>query len=135
MNIAGGTLSPGTSPGLLKFNGDLFLNASSILQLELAGTTADLFDQLHVTGNLSILGTIQVSLLNGFQPKPGDTFKFFNVGNSLDLAQASFVLPAGLNFETVAPGEFRVANVPEPSSLFVLLVAVFALGARRRRVI
>lgn len=130
--IAGGKLTPGASPGRLTVDGDLLMDELSILKLELAGTTADLFDQLRVTGDLSILGTIEISLLGGFSPQVGDKFKFFDVGGALDLSQASFEFPAGLLLISVGAGEFQVHAVPEPASSTLLLLG-FALLCHRIR--
>ncbi len=134
--VAGGTVAPGASPGTLTIDGDLLMGQLSILKLELAGTSPGFFDQLMVNGNLSILGTIEVSLLNDFRPQNGEKFKFFDVSGSLDLSRASFSLPAGLSLVSIGAGEFQVRAVPEPSSW--VLTAIGLIGGvflvRRRRV-
>ncbi len=132
VEILGGTLSPGNSPGMLSIDGDVLVATGSHLQLELAGTTRGLYDELHVTGNLSISGMIEVLVLDGFSPQAGDRFTFFDVQGSLDLTNASFILPSGLAFKAVAPGEFEVRPVPEPGSITIILLAVCLLGVRRK---
>lgn len=128
--FAGGTLAPGASPGTLTIDGNLLLDQLSNLKLELAGTGLGLFDQLVVTGDLRILGTIEVSLLSGFVPQEGDKFKFFDVGGALDLSHASFAFPAGLSLRSIGSGEFQVQAVPEPATSTLLLLG-FALICRR----
>lgn len=132
--IAGGTLSPGASPGILKFNSDLSLDTNSILKLEIAGTTAGLYDQLQVTGDLSILGTIQVSFLNGFRPLAGNSFRFFDVQGMLAFQNASFSLPSGYTIESTGDGSFRfVAAVPEPTAVSLVLAGFVAAITFRKR--
>jgi len=132
--VESGTLAPGTSPGKLMINGDVVVSPGGTLQLEIAGTTVGLFDQLFVTGDLSMLGTIQLSLLDGYQPHSGDTYKFFDVGGTLDLSSASFVLPAGLHLQDAGDGEFRVSVVPEPATIALTCIPLlFAASVLRRR--
>lgn len=132
VTIVGGTLSPGASPGVLKVNGDLSFSPDSWLRLELAGATAGLYDQLRVTGDLSILGTVAVSFLNGFLPGEGDLFRFFDVSGSLDLSNTSFLLPDGFAVETAAGGGFRFVPIPEPNAI-VLAALAGCFFCRRRR--
>lgn len=74
-----GTLSPGQSPGILR-TGNLGLLAGSNLNLEFggvtAGNTASNYDQLQVTGSVSIASTAVLNLaaVNGFAPTPGQQF-------------------------------------------------------------
>ncbi len=132
--LPSGTISPGASPGKLTIDGDLLISQLGTLKLEFAGTTAGMFDQLQVAGDLSILGTIQVSLLNGFQPLAGDSFKFFNVGGALDLSRASFVFPAGLQLQNTGNGEFRITAVPEPATIALTSIPfLFVISMVRRR--
>ncbi|MEJ7783293.1 MAG: DUF5050 domain-containing protein [Solirubrobacteraceae bacterium] len=68
----GGTIAPGHSPGCLS-SGNLSLSGTYIA--ELAGTTAcTQYDQLQVTGTVTVGGNLSVSLLNGFIPTAGSVF-------------------------------------------------------------
>ncbi len=71
-----GTLSPGNGPGLFNVTGD-FVNApTGILEIELGGnTTAGTdFDQLAVSGNAALGGTLNILLVDNFVPQTGQTF-------------------------------------------------------------
>jgi hypothetical protein len=51
------------------------------------------YDQLHATGQLSLAGTLEVSLINGFTPIVGDSFDILDFGN-LSGAFSMLSLPA-----------------------------------------
>ena len=94
-----GQVSPGNSPGLAEFGGNVHLGASATLIMELAGTVPGLeYDHLDVAGTLGLDGTLDIALLDDFQPQLGDTFNFFSFGavtgafNALNLPE----LDAGL---------------------------------------
>ncbi|HWN93747.1 MAG TPA: hypothetical protein VNT99_01830 [Methylomirabilota bacterium] len=71
----GGTVAPGFSPGKITINGNYTQGANGILNLEIGGTTAGTeYDQLVVNGTATLGGTLNVSLINGFQPAVGDVF-------------------------------------------------------------
>ena len=73
-----GTIKPGTSPGILTINGNLTLNPSSILDIELAsngGTPGTDFDQIVVNGNANLDGTLNVTSLAAFTPSGADSFQ------------------------------------------------------------
>jgi hypothetical protein len=70
-----GQVSPGTSPGILTIQGNYTQTAAGVLNVELGGTAAGQFDQLNVSGTASLDGSLNVSLVNGFIPSPGDGFQ------------------------------------------------------------
>jgi T5SS/PEP-CTERM-associated repeat protein len=97
-----GDLSPGSSPGTVSFVGDVVLGPSSTLQIELGGTVAGTqYDRINVAGDLTLNGTLKISLINGFTPGAGQTFDFLNAG-SVAGAFSSLQLPAlpGLTWNT-----------------------------------
>ena len=71
-----GTVSPGASPGIITVDGDYTQTADGILEIQLGGTNAATpdFDQLIVTGFATLSGTLNVSLINDFEPQVGDSF-------------------------------------------------------------
>jgi hypothetical protein len=74
----GGTLAPGTVPGLRSIGGNLAENAG-VLQILLSGTTPAAspgFDKLQISGNATLGGTLTVSLTGGFNPVIGQSFQF-----------------------------------------------------------
>lgn len=76
VNASAGSLDPGSSAGLLTIDGNLSLASGTTLNIELAGTgTAGVdYDQLAVTGNAGLAGTLAVTELLGFTALPGDSF-------------------------------------------------------------
>ncbi|MBT4616549.1 MAG: hypothetical protein HOB98_08900, partial [Gammaproteobacteria bacterium] len=68
------SVSPGASPGILIFDGDL--NTALDLEIELEGLTpATEHDQVVVNGRLDLSDSLMdVTLLNGYQPTTGDSF-------------------------------------------------------------
>ncbi len=72
-----GITSPGHSPGILTYNGDFRPSATAAFNVELGGLTAGTeYDQLLVTGKAILGGALNISLVNGFIPKAGDSFEF-----------------------------------------------------------
>jgi hypothetical protein len=78
----GGTIAPGESAGMTQVLGDLSIN-SGLFAIELGGTTAGTeFDQLLVTGNATLGGTLDVSLLSGFTLGPDSSFDILGIAGS-----------------------------------------------------
>ena len=76
-----GSLSPGSSPALVNFGGNANLGGAISLSIELGGSIlGTTYDKIHVTGELSIGGTLAVSLINGFLPGAGATFDVLDWG-------------------------------------------------------
>jgi outer membrane autotransporter protein len=67
-----GTVNPGNAVGTLNVEGSYTQAASGILQVEIASATS--YDQLRVTGNASLNGTLTPTLLNGYHPQAGQVF-------------------------------------------------------------
>src|SRR5207247_2012371 len=66
--------SPGSSPARASVDGDVVFGTNGSLDLELAGTTPGSgYDQLAVTRSVT-LNDVEISLIDGFVPKLGDTF-------------------------------------------------------------
>ena len=104
----GGTFSPGNSPGIVTastvtFDRSPVTSGSPTLLVELGGTTPGAgYDQLHVTGQLSLAGLLQVVLVPGFMPGSGNSFDLLDWG-SLAGTFSSISLPAltaGLTWNT-----------------------------------
>ncbi|HEY3243823.1 MAG TPA: hypothetical protein VGM03_10770 [Phycisphaerae bacterium] len=79
VNSSGGTVAPGLSPGMLTISGNYTNNGT--LAIELGGTTAgNGFDVLAVGGTATLGGTLQVTLVNSFNPPPGTTYQILTAG-------------------------------------------------------
>ena len=110
-----GVVAPGHSPGCITVTGDF--NEGGTYQAELGGTTAcSGYDQLIVSGiiDLSYLsgpGSLQVSLVNGFKPKAGQTFEIINnkgtsavTGTFSGMAEGSTFSVSGYAFKITYKG-------------------------------
>ena len=93
-NVANsGTIAPGLSAGILTITGDVTLASTSTLQIELGGTTPGTqYDQLHVTGQVALGGTLNVSVINNFNLATGNLFDISDWG-SVNGKFSSVVLP------------------------------------------
>jgi autotransporter-associated beta strand protein len=77
---SGGAISPGNSPGLLTV-GSLALASGSQTNIELGGITrGSQYDAIVSSGSVSLGGTLQVSLISGFTPQPGQSFDILDWG-------------------------------------------------------
>jgi hypothetical protein len=91
------------------------------------------YDFVRVNGPVTLNGTVQVSLINNFQPNIGDKFDILR-GDRITLGQVNFSLPSLSSGETWFTGivgnffELSVAqaqiSAPEPSPLLVMALGV-----------
>lgn len=140
---AGGTLSPGNSPGLLTIETDLIFADGSFTVLEIAGPGRGVgYDAIDVGGTLFAGGTLNIVFIDGYTPGGSAIFDFFNFtsfGGSF--AQIHLPVIGGYTWNTSqlhidGTIELIASAIPEPSSAVAL--AALAAGAlattRRRRV-
>lgn len=161
----GGTVAPGHSPGCLTITGGL--NEGGTYQAEIGGTTACTgYDQLVVNGAVVLddgqtpatQGKLQLSLVNGFKPKAGQTFEILNnTGNGAisntfaGLPEGATVTVSGYVFKITYKGgtgnDVVLTVVSAPNTGFALLQsqpltvlagttlvgATFLYGAKRRK--
>ena len=94
-----GTLSPGNSPGVIDHTGDF--TQAGVLVIEVGGlnpgpgslTVDDGYDQLNVSRQLTLGGTLEISLINDFSPTLGDSFEILTFGS----LTGDFSSSSGLN--------------------------------------
>ncbi len=133
-----GTFAPGLSPTCIDGT-NFFFGTSSILEMELGGLIRCAeHDAIRATGLLALDGTLDVLLINGFNPELGNSFDLFDWG-TIDGEFAAFDLPTldtGLRWDLsdlYSTGTLSVSAVPEPNSVMLLgLVAAVAFCRRRR---
>jgi hypothetical protein len=97
-----GDLRPGNSPATVSYDNNVAFGSAASLQVELGGTAAgSQYDQVHVAGELSLDGTLDVSLINGFVPDEGNSFDILDWG-TLDDEFSAINLPtlAGWTWDT-----------------------------------
>ena len=113
VNNSAGTVGPGASPGILTIAGNYTQGPSGVLNAEIAGTTpGSLYDQLIVTGNVSLDGTLNTTLLSGFVPAAGDTFNLVQAGGTLSGTFTTINLPAGASLSaSYLPSTFELMTV------------------------
>jgi T5SS/PEP-CTERM-associated repeat protein len=71
----GGTLSPGNSAGSTAITGNYAHQAGATLDIEIGGSAPILdYDQVSVSGIVTLGGELRLSLIDGFVPTAGDTF-------------------------------------------------------------
>jgi hypothetical protein len=134
-DIHGGTLN--VSHQNNKITGNLTLESATD-----GGTTYDAvttftlgdvtdYGQLNVSGSAALAGMLNVSLVNGFSPTPGQTFTLLSAAGGLNGTTFSTAnLPSGLSI-SYTPTSVVLTAVPEPTTLGLL--GVGGLLALRRR--
>ena len=138
-----GDLAPGNSEGLLTIAGDSVFGLGNVFEIEIAGLERGVeYDALNVGGTATITGTLDVTLLNGFQPQYGDSFDLIWAG-TLDGDFSTLILPGlangALHWQTEillnGSGDdiFRLSAVPLPTAIWLFASALGVLGWRTRR--
>jgi hypothetical protein len=88
-------ITPGSSPGLASFGGNVHLGPLANLEIELGGAVQGAeYDALNIAGSATLDGTLDVSLLSGFDPGDGDVFEIFTATGGISGTFANVVLPA-----------------------------------------
>src|SRR5690606_23694814 len=80
LHNSAGVILPGRrgQAGPLRLTGD-FLQTGGTLEIDLAGNVPFMmFDQFVVDGDVTLGGTLKVTLLGGFAPTPGQSFHIIN---------------------------------------------------------
>ncbi len=133
-----GTFDPGHSPAELHV-GNLEFSDNNLLNMEIGGRfRGDEYDTLISTGLLSLDGDLQVSLLNGFNPRDGDWFDLFD-WQTIEGQFDNYLLPslgAGLRWDTSQlnfDGSLLVTAIPEPGTTVLFTIVLAAISFNRRR--
>ena len=146
----GGTVTPTDGPGLMTITGNYTQNSGALV-FDIDGDQPGQFDQLSVQGLANFTGgTIDINFENGFAPIAGDTFDLIsaalglrNSGLTVDvngLAPGTDFTESftanGLSFDlgpNVGPPPPPPPTTPEPSTLFLLAIGIFALARYFRK--
>ncbi len=92
----GGTMAAGNSPGEVTYESDYTLNGNATLEVEIQGTDNSDFDRYLVVGDVNLNNgpTLEVILLDNFNPMPGNSFDFMDWGGAINGVFGTFNLPA-----------------------------------------
>ena len=92
--------SPGHSPANVELENVNF-GSGNTLTMELGGASAgSQYDQLTITGSASLDGTLSVSLINGYVPAAGSTFRLFDGTIGGTFATVSLPAVSGMRWDT-----------------------------------
>ena len=113
LSLAAVRLAPGASPGALTVQGALQLSPSSVIAVEIGGTTPGTgFDTLTVTGAAALAGTLEVARWGVFTPGPTDAFDIIRYASATgDFAQVNYLTPtdAWALSATLGPAAYALA--------------------------
>ena len=107
-----GRFEPGFSIGVVTIDANYEQTAAGVFAIELNGTPGSNHDVLHVSGTADIAGEIEVGLLTGFVPTPGDIYTVMTAGtvmgtfdNLLAVSQGVVEFNASVNY---LPGQVQI---------------------------
>ncbi len=105
-----GDTAPGTSPGILTWQNDWTPSDDAALVVEIGGDTpGDDYDQLAVTGDATLNGTLRIEIAVGDAPGIGDMFTVLTAGGELSGSFDTVEGPFGYTFDvTVDEGADEV---------------------------
>lgn len=143
-----GDLRPGNSPANVQYEGDIEFSATARLVIELGGIIpGSQHDRLTVQGAVTLNGLLDVRLLDGYIPAPGQQFTIIdNLGS--DAVLGTFAgLPEGTNFMSEGylytisyqggtGNDVMLIAVPEPTTWALIGITALAGGGmyyRRRQ--
>lgn len=131
-----GTFAAGIGASTSTLTGNYTLNSGATLEIGLAGHTAGLYDQLNVSGNVSLAGNLSVVPQSGYSVATGDFFSILNIqgarsgtfaglaegasipvgssslnltyfaGDGNDVALVSILTPGSVNYVTAGLNDF-----------------------------
>ena len=142
---ASGVIDPTVGTGGLAISGDLSLAATSDFRFEIGGATQGTqFDFLSEAGTVALTldGTLNLTLANGFTPAASDTFTIMTsnqaiAGQFSNVIGGRVVTSDGMSsFGVSVVGNNVILNsfvIPEPSSALLVAAGLGILGLRRKR--
>ena len=91
----GATVKVGHSPGLITINGNYTQTANGIMDMEIWGLMPGTqYDQLRVSGNVYLAGTMNIVMGNNFIPGSGNSFKHISyIGRIGSFSRINIVNP------------------------------------------
>ncbi|MBX7053580.1 MAG: carboxypeptidase regulatory-like domain-containing protein [Pyrinomonadaceae bacterium] len=117
----GASISPGNSPGIIN-SGNLTLGAGSTTNMELNGLSVGTqYDQLNVSGTVTINPTASLNPTLGFTPVAGNSFTIINNDGGDAVSGTFFGLPEGTVFYVLTTA-FKISYIGGTGNDVVLTV-------------
>jgi hypothetical protein len=93
-----GIIAPGASAGdttgTLTISGNVTLSTSSVIDIEVGGTTSGEYDRLVVSGSATLDGSLRLTMVDGFIPIADQNFNVFQSGSRMgDFASVTVTNP------------------------------------------
>ncbi|MDX2146652.1 MAG: hypothetical protein SFZ23_03940 [Planctomycetota bacterium] len=76
--VAGGTLQPGHSPGLMQIDGNLEVQSDGVLSIEVAGPEPTQRDRIVASEAITLGGTLNLQFINGYVPSEATAFEILS---------------------------------------------------------
>jgi fibronectin-binding autotransporter adhesin len=160
LSLTSGTLSTGNSAGITTVGGNFTMDSSSTLVAEVTGTVAGTsYDQLKVSGNVTLAGTLDLSTLSGLtlgetitlidNTGSGTTTEYFttivtssgtytvtsNSDYTFTSGSTEYLLSYNTNSSSSSYGDVTLTVVPEPSTWAMIVggMGLLTFGQRLRR--
>ncbi len=97
-----GITEPGSDIGMLSYIGNFVPSSTGVLDIQLGGLIAGTeYDQLNVTGNATLNGSLKVRVANGFVPSSGNSFIILNTSGTIDSNFVSLDIQDGLYLSVI----------------------------------
>jgi hypothetical protein len=97
-----GKILPGFSAGILDIDGDFEQLAPGVLDVEIGGKNAGLFDRLNITGTATLDGSLNITVIDMFNPNLGDSFDIMTFDTRVgdfDCNVTGMSIPTGFTFD------------------------------------
>ncbi|RIK82743.1 MAG: hypothetical protein DCC67_06805 [Planctomycetota bacterium] len=98
-----GTVAPGLSAGLLLINAPLVQHPAGTIAVEVGGSAIGQFDVMMVAGDAALDGTLEVSLLGGYEPPLGQKFTILAASSGDVLGSFATLVRPYFNGRTFEP--------------------------------
>ena len=86
--------------GILELGGDYTQLGFATLEIDLGGIQPGEYDQLQVAGSVSLNGTLDVSMIDGFEPAAGQTFDIITA-DSVTGTFSNIIAPEDMDIQVV----------------------------------
>jgi len=161
LTLTSGTLAPGNGTGITTVGGNFTVDHNSTLVAQVSGTVAEIsYDQVKVSGNVSLDGTLDLTKLSGLTL--GETITLIdNTGSGTTTGYFSTILTSGSTYTVTSNSDYTFISgtteyllrfsanadsgssfndvtltvVPEPGTWAMVLggIGMLAFGQRLRR--